>query len=84
MHLRSLAGYGIIGLFGVEGFVLNFSTNLQTFQACYCVGLYPVAYWPLVSLYGQDQAVTVGHLTAELVRRFAPRCHHAQGYTLTL
>ena len=35
MHLRSLAGYGKIGLFGVEGFVLNLSTNLQTFQACY-------------------------------------------------
>jgi hypothetical protein len=35
VHLRSLAGYGIMDLFGVEGFVLNLSTNLQTFQACY-------------------------------------------------
>ena len=30
-----LAGYVIMGLFGVEGFVLDSSTNLQTFQACY-------------------------------------------------
>ena len=35
MRLRFLAGYGTLGLFGVEGFVLNFSTNPQTFQACY-------------------------------------------------
>ena len=35
VHLRFLAGHGILGLFGVEGFVLNPSTNLQAFQACY-------------------------------------------------
>jgi len=35
VRLRFLAGYGITGLFGVGGFVLNLSINLQTFQACY-------------------------------------------------
>ena len=35
VRLCSLAGYGIIDLFGVEGFVLSFSTNPQMFQARY-------------------------------------------------